>query len=103
MWRCALACLLLVGCTTGEQVREIRPDQTRAEVERTLGRPDGYQRNGNAEALTYAQRLMSGWSWDRADYHVILVDGRVTSYGPGVIRPSSGPMVGTLLIVPLGR
>ena len=103
MRKVALACILLAGCTTGDLVRSIRADQTRPEVERILGAPDGYQRDGNTEALTYAQRLMSGWSWDRADYHVILVDGRVSSYGPGTIRPSSGPAFGTLLIVPIRR
>ena len=64
-----------------------------------MGRPDGYNRAGNYEAMTYANRLMSGWSWDRADYSVILVDGTVSSYGPGTIRQGSGPNVGMLFLI----
>lgn len=66
MRRWLLACALTLGstaCTTGENVRmSIRDGETREQVERTLGRPDGYQRQGNTEALIYANRLLSGWS-----------------------------------------
>lgn len=100
----ALFAFALVGaaCTTGENIRmSMRGGETRDEVERMLGRPDGYQRQGSTEALTYANRLISGWGWDRADYIVILTDGRVSSYGPGAIRQGQGPMVGTLVLIPL--
>ena len=29
---------------------------------------------------------MSGWSWDRTDYHVILHQGQVAAYGNGEVR-----------------
>jgi hypothetical protein len=96
-----MSAILLVACTTGENMRQLHGGETKAEVEAILGRPDGYRRVGNTEALTYAQRLMSGWSWDKADYQVILVDGRVAEYGPGTIRPAPTPSVSTLVIVPL--
>ncbi len=63
-----------------------------------LGRPDGFQSAGDYEALKYANRLMSGWSWDRTDYHVILYQGRVVAYGNGEVR-QDGPNV--LMLVPL--
>jgi hypothetical protein len=65
-----------------------------------LGKPDGVKSNGNAEALTYADRLMSGFKWSRADYVVVLRDGVVTEYGPGAIRDAS-PNTGAFIFVPL--
>ena len=64
-----------------------------------LGRPDGYGSAGDTEAMTYSNRLMPGWSWgDTADYNVVLTNGRVSAYGPGVVRQNY-PNV--LVIVPL--
>lgn len=72
---------------------------SKAAVIAEMGQPDGYQTEGNAEALTYANRLMTGWSWDRADYHVILVNGAVTAWGPGTIRQNSAPGTLTTLVL----
>ena len=97
----AIALSTLVACTAGENIRSLQGGETRTQVEQIMGRPDGYTREGNSEALTYANRLMSGWSWDRADYNVVLVDGRVSAFGPGTIRQGQGPNVGVLVLVPL--
>jgi hypothetical protein len=59
-------------CTTGERMGDIRAGMTKDQVIAVLGRPDGFAQSGSTEALTYSNRLMSGFSWDRADYHVIL-------------------------------
>jgi hypothetical protein len=67
-----------------------------------MGRSDGYRREGNTEVLTYANRLMSGWAWDRADYHVMLVDGRVTACGPGTIRAAPAPSFAAFVLIPSG-
>jgi hypothetical protein len=96
-----LTTLVLPSCTTGENIRmSMRGGETREEVERMLGRPDGYQRQSNTEALIYSNRLITGWGWDRADYIVVLTDGRVSSYGPGAVRQGQGPALGTLVIIP---
>src|SRR5262245_33247262 len=76
-------------CTTGERMGDIRAGMTKDQVIAVLGRPDGFAQSGSTEALTYSNRLMSGFSWDRADYHVILSSGVVTAYGPGTVRQNS--------------
>jgi hypothetical protein len=96
------ACLLtaLLGCATGEQMQSVREGMSKDQVIAALGNPDGFQRSGEYEALRYTNRLISGWSWDRADYNVILRNGRVVEYGPGQVRQRD-PNVGTLILVPL--
>jgi len=91
--------LLLAACVTGDRVRGgIREGMTKDQVIATLGQPDGFKRSGNAEALQYTNRLISGWSWDRTDYTVILEEGHVTQYGPGQVR-QEGPNL--LIVVPV--
>src|ERR1051325_8049476 len=89
---------VLCACTTGEKMSCVRPGMTRAQVVGLLGQPDGYRKAGNQEVLSWNNRLSSGWSWDRADYNVIITDGQVTEYGQGQVRPKSN---GTVVIVPL--
>lgn len=89
----------LSGCATGQVVRnDIRQSMTKQQVVAALGNPDGVQTSGSYEALEYANRLISGWSWDRADYYVILNNGVVTSYGPGQVRQERP---GVLVLVPI--
>lgn len=98
---CALALLVvLAGCVTGELMQSVREGMSKDEVIEVLGNPDGFQRSGEYEALRYTNRLISGWSWDRADYNVILRDGRVLEYGPGQVRQRD-PNTSTLILVPL--
>jgi hypothetical protein len=63
-----------------------------------LGKPDGFKRSWEYEALTYTNRLISGWSWDRTDYTIILQNGRVAEVGTGQVRQNSP---NTLILVPL--
>lgn len=81
-------------------MKGVREGMTKEEVIAQLGEPDGYRRSGSYEALQYTNRLISGWSWDRTDYTVILKDGRVNSYGSGEIRERD-PETGTLIISPI--
>jgi len=76
----------------------LRPGMTKAQVVGVLGQPDGYRKIENQEVLSWNNRLSSGWARDRADYNVILTEGRVTEYGQGQVRPKQN---GTLVIVPL--
>jgi hypothetical protein len=89
------------GCVTGERMEGLRPGMTKDEVIARLGNPDSYQNLGDSEALRYTNRLISGWSWDRADFSVILTKGRVTDYGAGTVRQSAGSIGGLLLLVPV--
>lgn len=89
------------ACAYGPKMQQLRPNMDQEQVEDRLGSPDGVRRIGDFTVNTYANRLMSGWSWDRADYHVVFdANGRVSEYGPGVIRTGRGPNVVT--IVPIG-
>ncbi|HEX7914863.1 hypothetical protein [Rudaea sp.] len=94
-----LLMLVLAGCVTGDKVRQgVREGMTKEQVISTLGNPDGFKRSGDSEALTYVNRLISGWSWDRTDYTVILENGHVTQFGPGQVR-QEGPNF--LIVVPV--
>jgi len=56
-----------------------------------MGSPDGVQSDGDTEILKYANRLMSGFSWDTTDYFVTLREGRVVGYGNGQVRQRAAP------------
>lgn len=87
----ALLLLLLSACATGEKVRgDLRPGMSRAEVIELIGNPDGVRSHEGSEVLQYTNRLISGWSWDRADYFVVLNNGQVTEYGTGQVRQAPG-------------
>jgi hypothetical protein len=89
-WPILVSVLLIAACTTGEEMSDIHDGMTKDQVVNTLGQPDGYSRQGSTETLKYADRLVSGWGWDRADYQVSLSGGHVFAYGPGpVLNPAS--------------
>ena len=90
---------LLVACVTGERVHGIRIGMGHPEVISVMGEPDGVKAEGAYESYQYANRLMSGWSWDRADYQVIFRDGKVVEYGAGTIRQDQSH--NTLVLIPL--
>ena len=90
----------LSSCVTGERMRSIREGMSKDEVIATIGNPDGFQRSGDDEALRYTNRLISGWSWDRADYNVIIRNGRVVAYGAGQVRQRD-PNTNMLILVPI--
>lgn len=95
-----LTLALLASCATGEQMSTIEEGMPKDQVVAILGRPDGFQHSGDYEALRYTNRLISGWSWDRADYFVILKNNKVVEYGPGQVRQRD-PMSNVLVLVPL--
>jgi hypothetical protein len=49
------AALVLVSCTTGERITNLREGLTKAEVIEALGSPDGFQRSSEYEALRLQQ------------------------------------------------
>ena len=92
--------LFLASCVTGEKVPRLSEGMSKAEVMALLGRPDGFRRSGEYEALQYTNRLISGWSWDRTDYTVILKDEKLVEYGAGQVRQRD-PNSNVLILVPL--
>lgn len=94
-----LITLFLASCTTtGQKNRNIVTGMSEGQVISIMGNPDGVKSDGEYEVLTYSNRLMSGWSWDRADYHVVLKNKVVDSFGTGTIRQSQTDTL--FLIIP---
>ena len=91
-------CALVLSCAHGSKMKKLQPHMTRQQVLKTLGKPDGYQTHGDYEVLKYANKLMSGWSWDRADYYAILKNGILVEYGTGEIRVKENNVI---ILVPL--
>ncbi len=85
--------LIRVAGVTGNAFKKLEEGMSKDQVIELLGRPDGLSRDQGVEVLTYRNRLMTGWAWDRADYYVILTDGRVTSYGTGEVREKQPPTI----------
>jgi hypothetical protein len=67
----------------------LEPGMTRQQVVGLLGGPDVVGSSGAYEQLEYTHRLITGWSWDRSDFKVILKDGRVVEFGHGEVRDRS--------------
>lgn len=79
--------LFLVGCVvTGEKVTRLDPGMSQEQVTKIMGKPDGFQQRGGYTIYKYTNRLISGWSWDRADYSFIFKDGKLIEYGAGEVR-----------------
>jgi len=90
--------IIIIGCATGEKVTRLSPGMSQADVFGTLGRPDGFRTEGEYTILKYTNRLISGWSWDRADYFIILKDDQVTEYGSGEVREKNVGGIHTIFI-----
>ena len=88
----------LSGCITGENVSYIEPGMTKSQVKKVMGKPDGYRSYGKYEVLKYANRLLSGWSWDRTDYSFVFKDNLLIQYGPGEIRERNVGGIHTIFI-----
>jgi len=92
--------LMFLGCATGEQIKNVSPGMSKNEVISLLGKPDSYKKMGDVEVYSYTNRLISGWSHDRADYHVVIENGVVSQYGAGEVRVKEGPTQ-TIIIAPI--
>lgn len=77
---------LLSACVTGERIVRLEPGMNKSQVIDVMGRPDGFKALDGYEVLRYTNRLISGWSWDRADYNVVMKDGKLVEYGAGEVR-----------------
>src|SRR5262245_39000026 len=99
-WIAVVVVLATFACASGGKVRSLQVGMTEAQVIRTMGHPDGRRSEGNKETLLYTNRLISGWAWDRADYAVVLRNGRVVEYGATEVRQGQH-RTGTLLLLPV--
>ena len=93
-----IAFITVIGCATGEKVAKLSPGMSYSEVVRILGRPDGLRSEGDYKVIKYTNRLISNWSYDRADYFVILKDDHVTEYGSGEVRVKNVGGIHTIFI-----
>jgi hypothetical protein len=93
--------IFIVGCFHGEKITQVQPGMSIEEVKSIMGPQEGYKKIGEYEIYSYYNKLISGWAWDKADYHYIVKDGKVVEYGAGEIRQNQN--TGVVFIVPLGR
>jgi outer membrane protein assembly factor BamE (lipoprotein component of BamABCDE complex) len=81
--------LVIGGCATGEKATRVNPGMTQEQVVQIMGKPDGFRQTGVYTIYKYTNRLISGWSWDRADYSFIFKDDKLVEYGAGEVRERS--------------
>lgn len=92
---------LICACATGERIVRLDPGMSKNQVVDVMGRPDGYKAQDGYEVLRYTNRLISGWSWDRADYNVVIKDGKLVEYGAGEVRTKQVGSSTVLFIAPI--
>lgn len=77
----------LSGChTTGQKITRLDPDSDRDEVFARLGRPDALSTMGDFEVYTYLARHRTRLSVMHTDYTVVMKEGHLVQYGPGLAR-----------------
>jgi outer membrane protein assembly factor BamE (lipoprotein component of BamABCDE complex) len=83
----AVLAVALAGChTTGQKITTLDPGTSREQVVATLGRPDALSTMGDFEVYTYLARHRTRTSLVHTDYTVVMKDGKVTQFGPGLAR-----------------
>ena len=95
----AITMVALAGCFHGEKISRVHPGMSVEDLHCMMGHQEGYKKIGNYEVYSYYNKLISGWGWDRADYHYIVKDGKVVEYGAGEIRQNQN--TGVVFIMPL--
>jgi len=69
-----------------KKMQKLSPGDSPSSVEKKLGKADGFKVNDEYMVYHYNHKLISGWAWDRADFHVIFKNNRVVEYGMGEVR-----------------
>lgn len=83
----AVLAAALAGChTTGQKITTLDPGSSRDQVVATLGRPDALSTMGDFEIYTYLARHRTRMSVVHTDYTVVMKDGHVVQFGPGLAR-----------------
>lgn len=91
---------LICGCVpiTGMAMQKIQPGMTREQVIKITGNPNGFRSAGDTETLSYTDRPIDWNTPNRADFQVVLKNGRVISCGASEVRKNN---VGVIGIVPM--
>lgn len=92
-----IASMLCACQTTGARISHLYAGNSEVEVRETLGRPDAVRVLGDYEIYTYLARHHSLLSFHRSDYTVVMRDGKVVQFGPGVAQREG---LHTVVIVP---
>jgi len=92
---------MVSACATGERIVRLEPGMTKVQIVDVMGRPDGFKTQEGYEVLRYTNRLISGWSWDRADYNIVMKDGKLVEYGAGEVRTKQVGTYTILFLAPL--
>lgn len=87
------------GCFHGEIITRVQPGMTIEQVKSIMGPQEGYKKIGEYEVYSYYNKLISGWAWDRANYHYVYKGGVLVEYGAGEIRQNQN--TGVVFIMPL--
>jgi hypothetical protein len=82
----AVASSLCACQTTGARITHLYAGNSEVEVRETLGRPDLVRVLGDYEIYTYLARHHSRLSFHHTDYTVVMQDGKVVQFGPGVAQ-----------------
>lgn len=89
---------VLCACqTTGARISHLYTGNSEVEVREKLGRPDAVRVLGDYEIYTYLARHHSLLSLHRSDYTVVMQNGKVVQFGPGVAQREG---LHTVVIVP---
>lgn len=92
-----IACALSACQTTGARITHLYTGNSEVEVRETLGRPDAVRVLGDYEVYTYLARRHSRLSLHHTDYTVVMRDGKVVQFGPGLAQREG---LHTVVIVP---
>lgn len=83
----AVLTVAVTGChTIGQRITTLDPGSSRDQVVATLGRPDAMSTMGDFEVYTYLARHRTRMSVTHTDYTVVMKDGHVVQFGPGLAR-----------------
>jgi hypothetical protein len=69
-----------------KKMQKLSPGDSPSSVEKKLGKADGFKVNNEYMVYHYNHKIISGWAWDRADFHVIFKNNSVVEYGMGEVR-----------------
>jgi len=90
--------IFITACATGEKTHAIEPGMSQEQVVSVMGKPDGFRQSDEYTIYQYTNRLISGWSWDRADYSFIFKNNLLVEYGPGEVREKNVGGVHTIFL-----
>ena len=83
----------LVGCTTATALTRVKPGMSKHEVERIIGRPDGFELDGDIVVTSYRNRYASEFSGDKTDFILVYRNDKLVKLTNTPVRrhvPNNG-------------